>query len=105
NTRIFIVPVAGGAPVQLTNSLSLTPVWSPDGQMIVYGKQQQGASAQLAAVTPNKEEIPLPELWVSVLGDRFRFLPDGKLIVMQGEFRRFNFWLIDLKSAERRQLT
>lgn len=54
NTRIFLIRVAGGEPVQLTNSLSHTPVWSPDGRMILYARQSRGASVQLAAVTPEK---------------------------------------------------
>src|SRR5689334_13621020 len=87
NTRIFLIRVAGGEPVQLTKTLSHTPVWSPDGRKILYTRQSRGASVQVAAVTPEKGEIALPEVWLSMLGDRFRFLPDGKLIVMQGEFR------------------
>jgi Tol biopolymer transport system component len=106
NSRIFLVPVNGKPPVRVTETLSHGPVWSPNGRMIVYGRQRQGASVQLAAVTPDKKEVPLPEVFVSVVGDRFRFLPDGSgLVVMQGEFRRLNFWHLDLKSGQRRQIT
>ncbi len=105
-SRIFLVPINGEPPVRVTETLSHTPVWSPDGRMIVYGKQRQGGAAQLAAVTADKKEVPLPEVFVSIIGDRFRFLPDGSgLVVMQGEFRRLNFWHLDLKSGQRRQIT
>jgi Tol biopolymer transport system component len=39
-------------------------------------------------------------------GDRYRFLPDGKsLVVMQGRARDQDFWLVELATGRRRQLT
>lgn len=105
-TRIYLVPLNGAAPVRLTDGLSSTPVWSPDGRMIAYGHQTRGAVVQLAAITPGRQEIALPEISMPVTGDRFRFLPDGSgIVIMQGEFRRINFWLLDLKTNQRKQIT
>jgi Tol biopolymer transport system component len=57
-------------------------------------------------VTPDKRPFPLPDLLVSRNGNRYRFLPDGKsLIVMQGEFWNQNFWQLDLSTRRLRQLT
>ena len=105
-THLYLVPLNGATPVQITNGLSSTPVWSPDGRMIAYGHQTRGAAVQLAAITPGKQEIALPDVSMSVTGDRFRFLPDSSgIVVMQGAFRRMNFWLLDLKTNQLRQIT
>jgi Tol biopolymer transport system component len=48
----------------------------------------------------------MPE--VSYRGDYegYRFMPDGKsIVILQGQFRAMDFWLVDLDTGERRQLT
>ena len=35
----------------------------------------------------------------------FRFTPDGNVVFLQGDFRYQNFWLADLRTGEKRQLT
>ncbi|MFY9549599.1 MAG: LpqB family beta-propeller domain-containing protein [Thermoanaerobaculia bacterium] len=100
------VPVAGGAPVRLVDGVISDPVWSPDGRFVLYTDNQAGARAQLRGVTPDKRPFPLPEVWVWTRGNRYRFLPDGKsLVVMQGMQRRQDFWLLDLATGRLRQLT
>ena len=48
----------------------------------------------------------MPEIWLWQVGDRFRFMPDGRaLIVLQGTYSRRNFWLFDLDTGRLRQLT
>ena len=34
---LFMIPVDGGAPVRLVEGKWVNPVWSPNGQLIVYG--------------------------------------------------------------------
>jgi len=43
-TNLFVVPVAGGEPRQLTNDGASyhKPVWSPDGSRLAYGVQVEG---------------------------------------------------------------
>ncbi len=38
-TRVFKIPLDGGPPVRLRDTLSFNPVWSPDDRFIVYSEQ------------------------------------------------------------------
>jgi Tol biopolymer transport system component len=106
-SRIFKIPVQGGDPVRLTEVLSFNPVWAPDGSRIVfYDGSGGGATFPLRAVSPDKAPVAMPE--ISYRGDYegYRFLPDGKsMVVIQGQFRAMDFVLIDLASGQKRQLT
>ena len=105
-SRLFKVPVDGAAPSRLVDELSRLPVWSPDGSLILYATPSPGATNAVKAVTPEKQPHPLPELWILRGGDRYRFLPGGKQIVaLLGDYLRQNFWMVDLESGQRRQLT
>jgi Tol biopolymer transport system component len=62
--------------------------------------------APLLAVHPDGTSIKLPEITLRRLGERVRFLPDGKsLIYMQGLLASQDFWLLDLASMKSRLLT
>jgi Tol biopolymer transport system component len=106
--RVFKVPMSGGQPVRLVDSVSFNPVWSPDGRFILYSGTPRGRGAPLQAVTPEGVPYALPFLPVSVdrLGDSYRFVPDNKaLVVKLGGFRRQDFWMFDMATGRRRQLT
>ena len=103
---LYKVPVDGGVPVRLAGGVNYNPVWSVDGRFILYSESRGGPSYQLRGITPDRQPYPIPEVWVRYAGNRYRFLPDGKgLVVMQGDLHHQNFWLLDLASAARRQLT
>ncbi len=105
-SRVFKIPLDGRPPVRLVDELSSNPVWSPDGRMIAYSGPQVGVDFPVKAVTPDKTPVPLPELRVRSGGERYRFLPSGKgLVLVQGEFKRLDFWLLDLETGRLRQLT
>jgi dipeptidyl aminopeptidase/acylaminoacyl peptidase len=106
-TPLFKIPADGGAPVPLVEGIASNPVWSPDGRFILYSEGRGGALLQLRAVTPDGRAFPLPEIrGLGFGGDRYRFLRDGKsLVVMRGLLWRQNFFLIDLASGRERQLT
>ena len=104
--RLFRISADGGTPVQLVDSVSSNPVWSPDGKFILYSGTPRARSAPLKAITPEGKPVPLPQLVVDRVGDSYRFLPGGaQLVVKQGGFRRQDFWLFDIRTGERRQLT
>ena len=105
--RVFKLPAGGGTPVRLVDELAWNPVWSPDGRLIVYSGPQIGARVPLKAVSPDGEPIPFPEsLWVLPSGEPYSFLPDGKgLVVMRGEWKRQQFFLLDLQTFKERPLS
>jgi Tol biopolymer transport system component len=106
--HVFKVPVNGGVPVRLVQEFSSDPVWSPDGSFILYSGTPRGRSVPVHAVRPDGGLAPptFGTLVVDRLSDSYRFLPDGSgLVVKLGGFRHQDFWLIDLRTGARRQLT
>jgi Tol biopolymer transport system component len=107
DSRIAKIAVDGQSTVPLTEPVSLLPVWSPDGSFVIYSESVNGPGYAVRAVTPDGKARAMPELWVPRGGDRYRFLPDGTAVVLllEDEDGRENFWLYDLHSHSRRQLT
>jgi len=103
--RVFKIPVDGGAPVRLVDSVSSNPVWSPDGAFILYSGTARGRSVPVKAVTPDGRPYAVSSLTVDRVGDSYRFLPDGELVVKLGGFRQQDFWLFDVGSGRKRRLT
>jgi Tol biopolymer transport system component len=106
--HVYKVPVDGGPPVRLVDSVASDPVWSPDGAFILYSGTPRGRSVPLHAVRPNGTPFPLTfhAPVVDRLSDSYRFLPNGKELVLKlGGFRHQDFWLIDLATGAERQLT
>ncbi len=101
--------VDGGKMVRLIDGVDAVisnPVWSPDGRFILYSEGRRGGTVRLRSISLEGQPSPIPEVEVQDFGDRYRFLPDGKSVVLtQGLFRRTNFWLLDLSTGRLRQLT
>jgi Tol biopolymer transport system component len=103
---LFKIPLDGGSPVRLVSGSALNPVWSPDGSLIVYAGTNVRTFAPLLGVRPDGTSVKLPEINLRRLGERVRFLPDGKsLIYMQGLLASQDFWLLDLASMKSHLLT
>ena len=107
--RIFKVPVDGGPPIQLANTPSVNPVWSPDGRLILYSEQQQAGQFEVKAMTPDQTPVSIVALQIVGFNTAtyYRFLPEGNaLIVLEGVIGASqNFFKVDLATGERRQLT
>jgi len=102
---LFKIPADGGTPVRLVTGLAFNPVWSPDGNIIVYAGPTVGAEAPMLAVRPDGTSVDLPPILVGGQGERIRFLVDGTSVVYtRGSFRQ-DFWLLDLATKKTRQLT
>lgn len=104
---IFRIRAQTGETVELTHGVEFNPVWSPDGARILYyDKGSGGATFPLQSIAPSGAKIETPELYYRGDFEGYRFLPDGKSIVLlQGQFRAMDFWLVNLETGARRQLT
>jgi Tol biopolymer transport system component len=111
-TRVFKVPLDGGPPIRLRDTLSFNPVWSPDDRFIVYSEQRVSGSFEVKTMTPDGAPVVVPSM--ASLGSRFplafgtpyRFTPGGKALVsLQGTAPDQNFFRLDLETGEQRQLT
>jgi Tol biopolymer transport system component/DNA-binding winged helix-turn-helix (wHTH) protein len=105
-SQIFKVAADGSASAALTQPVSLLPLWSPDGSFLIYSQSVNGPGYAVRAVMPDGKAQAFPDLWVPRGGDRYRFVPDGSgVVLLLEENGRQNFWLLDLRSGARRQLT
>jgi serine/threonine protein kinase len=103
---LFKISIVDGRYEKIIEGVVLDPVWSPKGDLIVYGGKQLSGFLTLEAVRPNGKVAELPEIKVWVRGERFRFIPDGSgLVYMGGFFSTQDFWLLDLSTMESRKLT
>ncbi len=105
-SRLFQAPVDGSPAVAALDEPSSNPVWSRDGLLLVYSGVNTGGYLTVKAVASNKKPLPLGDVRVLTGGNRYRLLPSGKaLVVLQGGYRQQNFWLIEIETGRRRQLT
>jgi hypothetical protein len=62
--ELFRVPVDGGPAIQLVNEPVMNPVWSPDGQFLVYAGVEVGTRFSFKAATADGKPHRTPEITV-----------------------------------------
>ena len=98
--------IDGGAATPLSGPYAVNPQWSPDGSFLIYADADAGPSFTLKSVDAHGAVRPRPDDKLPRGARRAPITRDGRaLIVLQGEMRHNNFWLIDLDTGARRQLT
>ena len=104
---LFKLPADGGSPTRIATGPFLDPVWSPRGDVIVYGGTQVFTLMPLLAIHPDGTPVRLPEINLQRDGERARFLPDGTGLVymLGGTTAGQDFWLLDLSTMQSRRLT
>jgi Tol biopolymer transport system component len=104
--RLFRVFLDGRSPSALVQDYSIDPAWAPDGSFVVYSGPDVGTAFSLRAVTAEAAAHPLPALTLTRGARHVAFMPDGRaLVLLRGEIRHKNLWLIDLQTGAQRQLT
>ena len=101
---LFKIPVDGGDAVRLVSGQLINPVWSPAGDLIVYGGPVVGGRVPLLGVKPDGTQVKLPTVWTG-LGGGHRFLPKGKGLVYAPRSQSRDFWLLDFATNKTRPLT
>ncbi|MBA2305319.1 MAG: PD40 domain-containing protein, partial [Acidobacteria bacterium] len=101
---LFKIRVDGGEVVRLVSGQVINPVWSPDGNLIVYGGPVVGGRVPLLGVRPDGTQVDLPDVWTG-LGGGHRFLPNGKGLVYAPRSQSRDFWLFDFATNKAHPLT
>jgi Tol biopolymer transport system component len=102
---LFKIPVErGGGPVRLVAGQAVNPVWSPNGNLIVYaGRSVVGQVAILGVRPDDAASVELPTVLVRPGG--YRFLPNGSGLVYLPRIQGLDFWLLDFATKQSRPLT
>jgi serine/threonine protein kinase/Tol biopolymer transport system component len=103
---LFKIPVNGGSPIRLVTEEAVNPVWSPNGDLIVYAVPFGAAGGRnvLRGVRPDGTPVKMPDVQVR-RGGAHRFLRNGTGLVYLGGIESKDFWLVDLGTKKLRQLT
>jgi Tol biopolymer transport system component len=104
--RLSTIPLNGSPPVQLVAEYSIDPVWSRDGQFLLYSGADLGTTFPVRAVTRDGRPYGVQTLILPRGARRIVFWREGAaVVVLRGELDHKEFWLVDLRSGAERQLT
>ena len=102
-TRIYL---DGEPPAPFVAEYSRDPVWAPGHRFVVYSGSDIGTTFPLRAAAPDGRPYPIAGVMLTRGGRRVSFYPGSdSLVILDGEIGHKNFWLLDLASGSRRQLT
>ncbi len=100
---LFVIPVDGGsAPTRLAEGAWVNPIWSPDGELIVYAGQSIVGQVALRGIRPDGRAVDLPPVLTRPGG--YRFLPDGKGLVYLPRIPSLDFWRLDFATKQQRRI-
>jgi Tol biopolymer transport system component len=103
--QLFRIPFDGAA-VPIASDFAIDPVWSPAGDFIVYSAADVGTQFPLKAVAPDGASYPASSITLTRGARRLRFSQGGRaLLMMRGDIRHKDLWLVDLETGKDRQLT
>jgi Tol biopolymer transport system component len=100
---LFKIPLDAGMPVRIVSGAATNPVWSPNGDLILYSGALVGGQVPLLGVRPDGTPVTLAPL--SLRAGAYRFLRNGKGVVYLPWRQAVDFWLLDLQTGRSRQLT
>lgn len=104
--RLMRIYLNGEPPTVFVAEYSIDPVWAPGHRFIVYSGSDIGTTFPLRAAAPDGRPYPIAGVMLTRGGRRVSFYPGSDaLVILDGEIGHKNFWLLDLGTGSRRQLT
>jgi len=104
--RLFTVPLDGRPPTPLVGGHSVDPAWSPDGNLVAFSGPDIGTTFEVKVANADGSASDLSSYRLTRGGRHISFVPGRRsVIVLRGEIRHKNLWLIDLETGAERQLT
>jgi Tol biopolymer transport system component len=100
---LFKIDVDSGKAIRIVTGPADNPVWSPDGNVIVYASKFFTGQADLVGVRPDGSPVELPLVRARPGG--YRFMPNGTGLVFLPFIPSVDFSLIDFATRKTRQLT
>jgi Tol biopolymer transport system component len=104
--RLVKVPLDGSKPTRLVEEYSTDPAWSADGSEVVYSGPDIGTTFAVKAAAVDTSAKPFSPLTLTRGARHLAFFPDRRaLVVLRGEIKHKNLWLVDLQTSLERPLT
>jgi Tol biopolymer transport system component len=104
--RLMSIFLDNSPPTPLVSEYSIDPVWSPDGQFLIYSGADVGTTFPLRAAARDGRPYPIPALILTRGARRVVFRPDSdSIVLLLGDVGHKNFWLVDLRTGAQRQIT
>jgi len=100
NFDLWMQPIGGGEPVQLTSDPAheWEPAWSPDGQQVLFRSERDGGGLYLLSISDRHLRR------IATFGHAARWSPDGKHVLfasMSPKLGPSQFWISDLEGDPR----
>lgn len=105
-SAIFVAPISGGKPIQLTTWVygSFSPSWSPDGSQLVFHSNRSGSLdiwIMTASGTDQRRITSDP-----LVEEEPAWSPDGQWIAFcSNKEGRWNLWIVPAAGGEPKQVT
>jgi serine/threonine protein kinase len=98
--NIFVMPIEGGNPIQLTffDSKNFSPVWSPDGTEIAFGSTEGGKSKVWKVSSQGGRSYQFAKTASSDEYSKIVWAPDSHIMYQKAGNR--NFMILDPKTEE-----
>jgi Tol biopolymer transport system component len=104
--RLFNVPLDGRPPVRVVNEHAVDPVWSVDGEVVLFSGADIGTTFPLKAATADGGAYRTPQITLTRGARHVAFVPGQRaILLLRGEVSHKNLWLVDLETGVERQLT
>jgi Tol biopolymer transport system component len=104
--RLMSIYLDNSPPSPLVSEYSIDPVWSPDGQYLIYSGADVGTTFPLRAVARDGRPYPIPTLILTRGARRVAFRRDAdSIVLLRGDVGHKNFWVVDLRTGAQTQIT